>query len=110
MRRRRASWLRQARLGDPPLNPSPETNSFLHTLSNGTLHTCPELTAQKPGQKLKNSGEHSRTFNFKIQTTVSIRCRTPNSTYNIPKQREKHEEQHRIIKSIKKSRLQKFTI
>ena len=42
------------------------------------------------------------------QTHFSRCFRTQNSTYNIPKRREKHALQHGIIKIIKQSRLQKF--
>ena len=63
----------------------------------------------KPQNRIENIQEHSRTP-LKNQTHFSRCYGTQKSTYNIPKRREKHALQHGIIKTIKQSRLQKFTI
>ena len=93
---------------------SDTTNRFLltHSIHWYQLYIPRFNRLQSPKIQLKTfitSQEHSRT-SFDNQTPFSIWFLTPNSTYNIPKRWEKHALQHGIIKTFKKSRLQKFII
>ena len=74
-----------------------------------TIHTLQNDFPTKNHNFPAKVQEHSRTQPHN-QTDFSICFRTRNSTYNIPKRREKHVLQHGIIQTIKQTRLQKSTI
>ena len=80
---------------------------FIHT-TTAQIHQI-----RNPAKSFKIRQVQSRTrrtFKHKNQTPFSICYGSQKSTYNIPKRREKHALHHRIIKTIKQTRLQKFTI
>ena len=109
---------RRRRLLFPPPSSNPRSHThpmpmytFLITIPIYSYHqNVPRCSESKIRPKHSRTHEEHQEHNFKNQTNFSLCYRSQNSTYNIPKRREKHALHHRIIKTIKKSRLQKFTI